>query len=195
MGSDIELLSAAKKMNEEALVEIFDLYSSALYNYAFRLCNNAMMADQIVGDVFAKLIDHLQFGLGPRLNLRPYLYEIAYHLFVDQVRYAHRSAPMEAVELKLLDGYSTEVSAENHILLKTVLRTIANDLTNDQRHVIILRFLEGFSLKETAVITGKTVANVKVIQNRAIAALRQALDYQVVETRTISTMIRSMAQA
>jgi RNA polymerase sigma factor (sigma-70 family) len=48
----------------------------------------------------------------------------------------------------------------------------------DQRHVIILRFLEGFSVHETAVIIGKEESNVKVIQNRAIAALRRALGYE-----------------
>jgi RNA polymerase sigma-70 factor, ECF subfamily len=49
------------------------------------------------------------------------------------------------------------------------------DLTEDQRHVIILRFLEDFSLKETAEIIGKEVNNIKVIQNRGIAKLRKAM--------------------
>jgi DNA-directed RNA polymerase specialized sigma24 family protein len=53
--------------------------------------------------------------------------------------------------------------------------------------------MEGFSLKETAAIIGKKVGNVKVIQTRAISALRRALDYQIVETSAISLTIRSMA--
>lgn len=195
METDVDILAAARKMNQEALVAIFDLYNRALYNYAFRLCNNTVIADQIVGDVFAKLVDHLQSGKGPRVNLRSYLYEIAYHCFVDEVRSTHRSAPMEAVGLKYSDGYSTEENAENQILLKNVVRAMTNDLTEDQRHVVILRFVEGFSLKETAAIVGKSLANVKVIQFRAIAVLRQALDYQVVETRTISSAIRTIALA
>ena len=56
---------------------------------------------------------------------------------------------------------------------------IRNDLTEDQRHVIVLRFLEGFSLRETADIIGKQVYNVKVIQNRGIVKLRKALGYKV----------------
>lgn len=80
------------------------------------------------------------------------------------------------------------------MLFKTVLRAIRNDLTDDQRHVIILRFLEGFSIKETALITGKKINNVKVIQNRAIAALRKALDNRIVETSAISITLRSMSR-
>lgn len=44
-------------------------------------------------------------------------------------------------------------------------------------------------------IMGKKVGNVKVIQNRAIAALRKALDYQIVETKAISITIRSLTHA
>jgi RNA polymerase sigma factor (sigma-70 family) len=79
------------------------------------------------------------------------------------------------------------------LLYETIRRAIMNDLTDDQRHVIILRFMEGFSLKETAAIMGKKVGNVKVIRTRAIAVLREALDYQLVETYAISGMIRSLS--
>jgi RNA polymerase sigma-70 factor (ECF subfamily) len=193
MEVDTTLLAAAREMDEDGLRGIFDLYATPLYKYAFRLCNDAVMADQIVGDVFAKLLDHLSAGMGPRANLRPYLFEVAYHLFVDEVRYVHRTAPIAVVDLRYGDGHSTQISVEDRMFFKTVLRAIRNDLTDDQRHVIILRFLEGFSVKETALITGKKVNNVKVIQNRAIAALRKALDYQIVETSAISFTLRSMS--
>jgi RNA polymerase sigma-70 factor (ECF subfamily) len=193
MEADITLLAAARKMDGDALIRIFDLYSPALYKYAFRLCNNAVMADQIVGDVFAKLVEHLSAGAGPRTNLRSYLFEMAHHLIVDEARYAHRWAPIEVVGSTRTDGSSTSAIAEDRMLLEALLRAMMHDLTEDQRHVIILRFMEGFSIKETAAIIGKKVGNVKVIQNRAIAALRKALDYQIVETRAISLTIRSMS--
>jgi RNA polymerase sigma-70 factor (ECF subfamily) len=72
------------------------------------------------------------------------------------------------------------LTVENRILFERILQAIQNDLTEDQRHVIILRFLEGFSLRETAAILGKHINNVSVNQNRAIAALRKALAYQEV---------------
>jgi len=193
MKSDIMLLAAAKKMNEEALVAIFDLYNRALYNYAFRLCNDASLADQIVGDVFAKFIDQLLAGHGPAINLRSYLYEIAYHIFTEEKHFYRRSAPGDGIGSAYRDTDSNAISMQDRRLIKIVLRAIAHDLSDDQRQVIILRFLEGFSLKETAAIIGKTVGNVKVIQTRGIAVLRKALDYQVVETRAISVLLRSMA--
>ena len=195
MEADIKLFTAGRKMDRAVLSEIFDLYAPALYKYAFRLCYNAVRADQIVGDVFAKLLENLSAGGGPITNLRPYLFEIAYHIFVDEVRYFHRLVPIEDVDLTYNDGNSTSISAENRVLFETVHRAILNNLTDDQRHVIILRFLEGFSIKETALIIEKKANNVKVIQIRAISVLRNALDYQVVETKAISFMIRSMSHA
>jgi RNA polymerase sigma-70 factor (ECF subfamily) len=177
--SDASLLEAARTMNKDALVKIFDRYSPALYNYAFRLCNDAITADNIVGDVFATLLDQFSAGNGPTTNLRSYLYEMAYHLIVDESRFSNRVAPLEVVDLLQYDGYAAAVSLENQVLIQTVMVAIRKHLTKDQRHVIILRFLEGFSLIETATIIGKEVTHVKVIQNRAIAALRRTLDAQI----------------
>lgn len=179
--SDVTLLEVAKQMDRDALVKIFDLYSPAIYNYAFRLCGDSLVADYIVGDVFAKLLEHFSTGKGPTTNLRSYLFEMAYHLVVDETRHSHRAAPLEKVDLQKPDGFSTHLDAENRIIFEAIQRAIREFLTDDQRHIVILRFLEGFSLQETAKIVGKDINNVKVIQNRAIAALRRALDITMVK--------------
>jgi RNA polymerase sigma-70 factor (ECF subfamily) len=174
--SESSLLEAARVMNKDALMKIFDLYSHAVYNYALRLCNDPRTADHVVGDVFAKLLDQFSTGRGPIKNLRSYLYESAYHLIVDDARYRDRHAPLDVIDLTPYDQHSAFTSLENQILLKTIMSAIRNDLTRDQRHVVILRFLEGFNLMETAMILGKEVSHVKVIQNRAIAKLRDVLE-------------------
>jgi RNA polymerase sigma-70 factor (ECF subfamily) len=87
-------------------------------------------------------------------------------------------APLEVVDSISDDGYSPSSNFENQVLIKTIMQAIREELTEDQRHVIILRFLEGFSLRETANIVGKQVNYVKVIQNRGIAALRKLLGYE-----------------
>lgn len=180
MEADLILLDGARSMDHEALIRIFDLYSSPLYNYALRLCNDHLDADQIVGDVFAKLLEQLSVGNGPSTNLRSYLYETAYHLIIDKSRYSRREAPLEVIDFLRQDNSSTMTRLEDRMLFETVILAIKDCLTDDQRHVIILRFLEGFSLRETAGIIGKDVYNVKVIQNRGVAKLRKALGYKVI---------------
>ena len=174
MESDIELLQAARRMNKEALVKIFDLYATPLYNYALRLCGDPLLADHIVGDVFAKLLDHLSAGQGPKTNLRSYLFETVYHLIIDRARSSRHSAPLEALTFLGPKAYVPSSSVGDPILMETVLHAIKHDLTDDQRHVIILRFFEEFSLRETAALLGKSIGYVKVIQTRALAKLRKA---------------------
>jgi RNA polymerase sigma-70 factor (ECF subfamily) len=195
METDTSLLANARKMDGGALTEIFDLYAPALYKYAFRLCHNSVLADQIVGNVFARLSDQFSVGMGPRANLRPYLFEITHRRVLDEIHYSRRAKTMESVDPWRSDISTTGLSSADRKLIQIMIRAIRNELTEDQRHVLILRFMEDFSVKETALIVGKSVSNVKVIQNRAITILRRALDYKVVETRAISFLIRSMSHA
>ena len=177
METDTDLLNAARRMDEEALIKIFDLYSSALYQYARRLCGDPVLADHIVGDVFVKLLDQLAAGHGPKTNLRSYLYEVTYHRMIDETRYSKRRAPLEVV-LHRQDPTSAFLNLEDQMMYQEILRALQHTLTSDQRHVIVLRFLEEFNLRETAAIMGKTVEHIKVIQSRALAKLRITLEHR-----------------
>ncbi len=175
IGDEAALLKAARRLDQVALAEIFDTYAPPLYGYILRLCHDPEQADHIVGDVFSKLLEKLADGKGPHKNLRSYLYQIAYHLFIDQTRYDQHIAPIEIVEYISGDSTTVQDEIENRALLDAVMLAINNGLTMDQRHVIVLRFLEGMDLQETAKIVGKSVNNVKVLQNRGVEKIRKVL--------------------
>jgi RNA polymerase sigma-70 factor (ECF subfamily) len=194
METELSLLDAAKRRHKDALVKIFDLYATSLYRYALRLCGDVLMADHIVGDVFAKLLDQLASGNGPRSNLRSYLYQAAYHFVVDEARSSLRRSPLEALTSLSPEGTSGLLGVENHVMLEKVLAAIQHDLTEDQRHVVILRFLEEFSLHETATILGKEVNHVKVVQNRAIAKLRKVFESSETQTAVSPPKIEEVSK-
>ena len=195
MDRDIAFLAAARNLSQEDLLAIFDLHAPALYNYPFFLYDSALIADQVVGEVFARLSEDLLAGRGPKINLRFYLYGIAYRLLVDDMHFSDRPASAESIRWRVRRRGSAEVDGDDRMSLKTVQHALRYDLTDDQRHVVILRFMAGFSVKETAAIMGKTVANVKVIQNRAMTALRKSLRDQSMEIRTITLLLASMSGA
>ena len=181
MEANVSLLESVQAMDREALAQAFEHYAPALYSYALRCSRDPVTADNIVGDVFAKLLEKLACGSGPRTNLRSYLFEIAYHLIVDDVRYIGRRAPIEIVDRLHFDEHTAQALPEKRMLYKRVMQAIHNDLNVAQRHVIVLRFLEGFSLRETAAILGKSITVVKVTQTRAIRVLRKTLIEHLVE--------------
>ncbi len=175
MVDESALLEAARRRDPQAVGRIFDEYAPSLFRYALRLCHDPAAADQIVGDVFAQLLEHVSAGKGPRTNLRAYLYQIAYHVIVDHARdESHMSSIDEAMNLP--DGtVSVAGQVEEQELIRELEVAVAKGLTGEQQHVIMLRFVEGFSLQETAEITGKKVNAISVLQNRAIGKLRHML--------------------
>jgi RNA polymerase sigma-70 factor (ECF subfamily) len=169
------VIAAASSLDKEALASIFDEYAPALYKYLLRLGTNPQEADQMVGDVFARLLDKFAEGKGPRKNLRSYLFQIAYHLVVDYSRERQRAAPLEVADTVREEMKPIQSMAEEKMLLEELSTVMERELTEDQRSVLVLRFQEDFSLKETADIIGKNVNAVKALQNRGVNKLRQVL--------------------
>lgn len=159
------------------LNQVFEEYAVVIFRYIYRLTGDPRITDEIVGDTFAKLIDQVAVGKGPNSNLRSYLYETAYHQFVDDKRIVDRDHPADETIYEYCSdkGLATAAKVENDQINSEIVKAIKKDLPSKQRQVIILRFIEGFSLKETAKIMNIEVNYVKVIQNRAINRLRKAL--------------------
>ena len=167
-------IKANGSLDDEALGGIFDEYAPALYKYLLRLGLGSQEADQTVGDVFVRLLEKVSEGKGPHSNIRSYLFQIAYHLVVDQARDRQRAAPLESADTVEGEVKSIPAQAEETMLLET-LSVAMDQLSIDQRNVIVLRFQEGFSLKETAEIVDKNVNAVKALQNRGINRLRETM--------------------
>ena len=175
MKDETAVLEAASSLDQVALATIYDEYAPAIYKYLLRLGLYQQEADQTVGDVFARLLDKFSEGKGPRKNLRSYLFQIAYHLVVDQARERQRTASIEAADTVREEGKPVQTLAEENMLLEKLSLAMERELTEDQRNVLVLRFQQDFSLKETAEIIGKEVNAVKALQNRGINKLRQAM--------------------
>ncbi|MGB7875729.1 MAG: sigma-70 family RNA polymerase sigma factor [Anaerolineales bacterium] len=175
MQDETAVLAAASSLDQVALATIFDEYAPAIYKYLLRLGVSPQEADQLAGDVFARLLDKFAEGEGPHKNLRSYLFQIAYHLVVDGARERQRIAPLEVADSVNQEMEPVQSRAEEKMLLERVSMAMKRELTEDQRNVIVLRFQEEFTLKETAEIIGKNVNAVKALQNRGIQKLRQVM--------------------
>jgi RNA polymerase sigma-70 factor, ECF subfamily len=167
------LIKAASKFDRHSLRIIFDSYSPVVYKYALRLCHDSIEADNIVGDVFALLLEQLAKGRGPNTNLRSYLFQTTYHLIVDQARARRHTTQLDVADFQGGHDSPVALQAEDDVTIDAITNTMSTELSHDQRYILILRFIEGFSVHETAKIVGKSTNNVKVIQNRALGKLRR----------------------
>ena len=174
------LLKAARNLDPQALTALFDLCSPALYKFTSRFVHHPTQADSIIADVFARLVEDFARGGGPRANLRSYLYRIAYHRILEQDREVVPPSSLKFIIPPHQSDPSISMRAqkEHQAMMQILLSTMNQELSADQRLIIVLRFLEDFSLKETAEIMGRDVNNVKVIQSRGLARLKKAMQLE-----------------
>ena len=168
------LLRQARKLDQRALAEIYDTYSTELYGYALRLLGDPSTAEDCVAETFTRFLKALHTGKGPDKYLRAYLYRVAHNWIVD----SYRRSPQEclALEERLENAQSKQLEElVDHKLLATQLRDALFQLTPDQRQVITLVFIEGWQKVEVAAALGKPVGAVKSLQHRALKALKRKL--------------------
>jgi RNA polymerase sigma-70 factor (ECF subfamily) len=169
---DRSLLERVQQHDQKALAEVYDRYFDQIYRYlSYRLADSEVAAD-LVGDVFLALVNALKAGKPPRTSLSGWLYTVARNLTADYIKQKGRTVAL------LEDFASNEPSLTEQVQLAQLgpmLRQAMRQLTEEQQHVITLRFGQGLSLAETATLMDKSVGAVKGLQHRALASLARYL--------------------
>jgi len=170
------ILDRAHQFDPQALAELHDQLYPQVYRYlAYRL-DDPQVCEDISSEVFVRLLDVLKKKVQTIQSARAWLLGTANHLVMDYYRhkYRRRTDNLDNHD-DLPDHHTTEGETEARMIHQEVRNAMLN-LTVDQQHVIALRFSQELSLEETAQLMGKTVNAVKVLQYRALAALRRQLD-------------------
>jgi len=172
--SQEELLARAKRLDMEALAEIYDLYHSGLYGYAIRLLGDVDLAEDCVAETFSRFLQAMHLGKGPRTFLQAYLYRIAHNWITDQ----YRRQPIPPLSLTENLYNSSESLPEKEAvenIQKEKVRAALLRLTPEQRQVIMLKYYEGWGNREVAAALDKPLGAVKSLQHRALGALKRML--------------------
>ena len=172
---EAELLKRVRKFDQEALTWVYQTYHDAIYRYIFHHVGGAQVAEDLASDVFRRFLRALRKGGGPTRQLSAWLYRVAHNLIVDEIRRReHRDHESldEALGDVLSDGADSLESLIGDTLAVERVREVLLELTEEQRQVIVLKFLEGMDNAEVAEIIGKSVGAVKALQHRGLDALR-----------------------
>ncbi len=169
------LVDAARAGEEQALSELYTLYFPRVYRYILARTGNPYDAEDLAEEVFMRMleaIDRFQWREAP---FSAWLFRIAHNAVISHRRKdgaRGRASPL--LDGLALDSQGPDELVENRLALSEVMRA-AEKLPEAQRQVIALRFAAGLSVAETARAMGKGEGNVKVIQHKAIARLREMM--------------------
>jgi RNA polymerase sigma-70 factor, ECF subfamily len=170
------LLQKAHALDPQTLAALHDQLYPIVYRYVcFRLADDQACED-ITSEAFMCLLDTLQRRASSIRDVRAWLLGTASHLIHDHLRrkYKQPLVDLEAHENALVSP-SPESAVEQKMNHKE-MRQAVEQLTVDQQQVLALRFNLEYSLESTARSMGRSVSAVKVLQFRALAALRQIIE-------------------
>lgn len=174
--ADDALLARARQGDKAAMSMIYQRYVDAIYQFCRLRLSDAQRAEDITSQVFTTMISDFARGKGPRRHLRGWLFQVARYKLYDTYEQGKQDPlPLNTIEqMTTLPDLQPENATLNALTAAVVRERIA-ELSPDQQDVLLLRFDQQLSLRETADILGKNVNTVKTLQLRAVRRLRQML--------------------
>ena len=169
------LVERAVARDREAFGALYDRHVVRVYRHIYYMMGNAAEAEDLTAQAFLQAwqaIDRYQVRGAPFVS---WLLRIAHNLAVSYLRSRRDGSELpETLVDHSRHNNPEEVlqrRAEEERVRQAILR-----LREEQRQVIMLRFVEDLEYREVAEIVGKSVAAVRVIQHRALNALRKQME-------------------
>jgi RNA polymerase sigma-70 factor (ECF subfamily) len=171
-----DLVRRVRANDPLAFEELYERYSQRVFGYLFqRLNGDAEEAEDLTADVFTRVYEKID-GFQPQgAPLSAWVFRIAHNRLIDAIRRRPRHTQVALEEAPELSAGPVFGGVEQQVALDQIKLGLAR-LTAEQRQVIVLRFLEGKSLAETAATVGRNEDAVKKLQARGLASLRRGID-------------------
>lgn len=167
-------LNGLRNLDSQSIGVIYDKYFVEVYRYIRYRVSDDAIAEDIASDVFVRMLEAVQKGQGPQSNLKGWLIATASNVVNDHFRRRYRR-PTEELKDSMSD-LNANVHAEVDLRDQSrAVQTAYAQLTDDQQHVLALRFGQGYSLEETAQYMKKKVNAVKALQFRALNTLQRLI--------------------
>lgn len=171
---DEQLVRRAQKGDQAAFAEIYELHQPAVFRYVYYRVGDVSTAEDLTSTVFTRLVEKIDSYRYRGRPLLAWIYTIARNVVADYHRHAKRSRVVPLND-RLVDDSSNVERAVQQRLTKGRLAAAMTELTEEQRQVVILRFIEGMSCKEVGRMLDKSTGAVKALQHRGLAALARIL--------------------
>jgi len=183
MATILDLFS--KKQSPDEFEALLKPHVGHLYRVAYRLTNQPEAAEDLVQDLMLHFYPKLQ-ELKQIENLKPWLARSLYNRFIDNLRKSKRNPISDALEDTVLESVTDQNLQPDHEteqgLMQIRLTKALDQLNEDQRYVIMLHDMEGYTLTELAEVMGTPVGTLKSRLHRARNRVKEVLSLEPSET-------------
>lgn len=172
------LVDEARGGDGDAFGQLYDRYVDSVYRYIYFRVGSAQMAEDLVSETFLRALRRIGEFRWQGSDFGAWLTTIARNLVTDHFKSSRYRLEVPTAELLDLTEATTP-AAETVVLDREAtgrLLDAVRHLPSDQQECVVLRFLQGLSVAETAAVMRRGEGAVKALQYRATRALARTLD-------------------
>lgn len=169
---DIALMRRIAARDQQALMELYELYGKAVYSLAYRVVNNSVLAEEIAQDAFLKVWHQTARWDATKGRLKSWLLTITQFTAIDRLRQEKRQPAVMSDAL--------EDNAETIALPEaggwqdgTTMHLLIGQLPPEQALLIDLAFFHGMSHNDIAVTLHIPLGTVKTRLRTGLRRLRE----------------------
>ena len=173
---DTNTILGAQAGRLDQVTALYEHYHAGIFRYLFYRVGDHQTAEDLTSEVFLRMIRNLgAYRLqGSSAPFQAWLFQIAHNLATDHYRKASTYPHTTLTEDLAAADPAPETRVE-HRMTHDQLYSALTRLNDDQRDVVILRFIVGLPITEVARALHKSEDAVKGLQRRGLSALRESL--------------------
>jgi RNA polymerase sigma-70 factor (ECF subfamily) len=170
------LVSRAQEGDGEAFGQLYDRYVDTVFRFIYFRVNDRTLAEDFTSETFLRALRRIGTISYQGRDIGAWFVTIARNIVLDHVKSAR--ARMEITTADTLEGKERAPSPEQSVidaLTSDTLMAAVSRLGDEQRECVMLRFVQGLSVSETAAVMGKNDGAIKALQHRAVRKLADFL--------------------
>ncbi len=168
-------LKKAKEGDLKAIEKICIATWKPLYRHIYYKVQNREEAEDIIQETYVKTLKYIQKNKSLMENLLGFMKTVSLNVIRDLWRKKkRRGVPVNFPDIN--PNQTTGIDQQNDITQRLLLEGALAKLSQDQRTILNLRIIRGYSVAETSKLMGKSEGAVRTAQHRALQALAKILD-------------------
>jgi len=174
------LVRAAQDGDTEAFGLLYDRYVDVVFRYVLFRVGDRTLAEDVTSETFLRALRRISTVSYQGRDVGAWFVTIARNLVLDHVKSSRYRLEVTTAEISETPvGVSPVGGGPEHEVLTAatnaeLMRCVAM-LNADQQECIVLRFLQGLSVAETATLMGRNEGAIKALQHRAVRRLAQLM--------------------
>ncbi|MFI6513953.1 sigma-70 family RNA polymerase sigma factor [Spirillospora sp. NPDC050679] len=171
-----DLVLRARDGDAEAFGVLYDDYVELVYRYVYYRVGAHPVAEDLTSETFLRALRRIGDFHWQGKDFGAWLVTIARNLVADHFKSGRYR--LEVCTAELLEPDRPQEGPERAVLEDMTNRTLlaaVRRLGSEQQECVVLRFLHGLSVAETALVMGKKTGAIKALQYRAVRALGRML--------------------